>query len=196
MWHRIRQPFTALLDGGSPVSLRRAAILASPHLPWWNPAIDRHFIQLWAAAAWAIPYADDVGQCVADTLLLIASQESLRPHIPTDMWSWLNKRPCLPPACAGSSRGAERDVVRTVRGLGDVEILTSYLLLVWSEWNYLHPDGLDEMCGSIREDLNGAGLGDHRRDLLQCLDRILGRLDFGLGPTRQREQDLGEDNIR
>jgi len=196
MWHRITPPIAVLLGGENPVSLKRAVILASPHLQWWNPTIDGRFVRLWAAATRAVPYTHDLGPCVVDTLLLIASQDSLRSHIPADMWSWLNKRPVLPPTCAGGSQGTKRNVVQTVRRLGDIEILTSYLLLVWSEWNYLYPDGLDEMCASIREDFGGIGIGQHRKDLLQHLSRVLGQLDLGLGYIRQHKQGLGEDDIQ
>ena len=196
MWYRIRQPATALLGGGGPVSLKQAIILASPHLPWQDPAINGHFVQLWAAATRDVPYTHDIGQCVVDTLLLIAPRGTLRQHIPVDMWSWLNKRPCLPPACTGGSRGTERDVVQTVRGLGDVETLTSYLLHVWSEWEYLYPDGLEEMCVLIREDFSGIGMGDRRRDLLQRLHHVLGQLNLGLEPIRQREQGLSGDDVQ
>ena len=69
MWHHIRQPLTTLLNEEGPVFQKQAAILALPHLPWWNPTIDGYFIQLWAEAAWAVPYTEDVGQCVADTIV-------------------------------------------------------------------------------------------------------------------------------
>ena len=193
IWHRIRPPITTLLGGESPISVKRAIVLVSPHLPWWDRTIDGDFIRLWAAAACAVPYAHDVGQSVVDTLLLIASQDPLRPHIPVGMWSWLNRRPYPPPAPARGSQGTERNVVRTVRSLGDVGILTSYLLLVWSEGVDLYQDGLDEMCASIREDFSGIGMAHHRKDLLQHLDRVLDHLDPGLGPTRSHEQGLSGD---
>ena len=196
MWHRIRLPITALLSEENPVSLKQAVVLAAPHLPWWNPAIGGDFVRLWAAAARAVPYSHDIGQCVVDTLLLIASQESLRPHIPVDMWSWLNKRPLLPPTCTGGPRGTERDVVQAVRTLGDVEVLTSYLLVIWSEWVCIYVGGLEEMCASIREDFSGIGMVDRRKDLLRRLDHILDQLDLGLEPILQHEQGLGEDDIR
>lgn len=196
MWHRIGQPAVALLNEGNPVSLKRAVVLASSHLPWWNTTIDGRFIQLWAAAAWAVPYTHDLGHSVVDTLLLIASQDSLRSHIPVKMWSWLNRCPALPPACMGGSQGSKRNVVQTVRRLEDVEILTSYLLIVWSEWVYLYPDGLDEMCASIKQDFHGIGMGYYRKDLLRHLNRVLGELDLGLGYIQQRKQGLGEDDIQ
>ena len=196
MWHRVRPPVATLLSEESPVSLKQAIIFAVPHLPWWDNTIDGDFVRLWAAAALAVPYSRDIGQCVVDTLLLIASQESLRPHVPVDMWSWLNKRPLLPPTCTGGPRGTEPDVVQAVRGLRDVEVLTSYLLVVWSEWVCIYVGGLEEMCASIREDFSGIGMVDRRKDLLRRLDHILDQLDLGLEPILQHEQGLGEDDIR
>jgi hypothetical protein len=64
-------------------------------------------------------------------------------------------QPSLPPECSGRSRGSSADVVRQIRGLGDIEILKSYLLLVWSEWDHVGDEqsgGLAEMQISIRED--------------------------------------------
>lgn len=196
MWHRIRLPIAVLLREESPVSLRQAIVLASPNLPWQNPTTDGNFVRLWAEAACAVPYTCDIGQSVVDTLLLIASRDSLRSHIPVGMWSWLNKRPLLPPTCAGGCWGTERNVVQTVRRLGDIEILTSYLLRVWSEWDYLYPEGLDEMCASIREDFYGVGVGRHRKDLLQHLDRVLAQLDFRSESIQQQVRGLGEDDIQ
>ena len=196
MWHRIRRPATTMLSEGSPVSLKRAVILASPHLPWRSSAIDGRFVQLWVAATRDVPYTHDVGQCVIDTLLLIASQSPLRLHIPAEMWSWLNQRPSLPPTCTGGSWGTERDIVQIIRGIGDIETLTSYLLAVWSEWDYLYPDGIEEMCVLIREDFGGIGMGDRRKVLLERLDLVLGRLDVGLEPIRQREQGLSDGDVQ
>ena len=193
MWHHIRQPLTPLLNEEGPVFQKQAAILALPHLPWWNPTIDGYFIQLWAEAAWAVPYTEDVGQCVADTLLLIASQKSLQPHIPVKMWSWLNKHPFLSPTCVG---GSQQDVVQGVQRLGKIETLTSYLLFVWSECNYLYQDGLEEMCTVIRKDFSGVRMRDYRKSLLKHLDHILGQLDLGPKPTQQYKQDLSEEEIQ
>ena len=196
MWHRVGLPITMLLNKENPVSLRQAVILVLPHLPWWNPTINAQFVQLWAGAACAVPCTLDVGQAVVDTLLLIASQDSLQSHIPTDMWSWLNKYPSLPPTCIGSSQGTKQTVVQAVRKLGNIEILTSYLLLVWSEWGYLSPDGLEEMRVSIREDFCGVGMGYQRKNLLQHLGHILDQLDLGLEHIQQHNQDLCEDDIQ
>lgn len=133
---------------------------------------------------------------MVDTLLQVASNDTLRPHIPIGMWSWLNKRPFLPPACAGHYLGSTRDVVQTVRALGDVNILTSYLFLVWSEWGNPHSDGLDEMYTSVREDFSGTWVGHHLEDLLQRLDRVLGQLELGFDHLRQHKPSLSVDDIR
>lgn len=177
MWHCVKPFVTSLLTEESPVSLKRVAILASPHLTWRNFTYDKHTIQLWGAAASTVPYTHDIGQSVVGTLLLIKSLDSLRPHIPVGVWSWLNKRPSLPPICAGRSLGTELSSVQTVRKLGDIEILTSYLLLVWSEWDGIL-SGFEEMCTSIKEDFGVVGMGYHRRELLQRLNHVLGQLDY------------------
>jgi len=93
MWHWIMLPITRLLNKGSTPPLKQAVLLASPHLPWWSFIDGKHLIQLWAAAAWEVPYTDEIGQSVVDTLLQIASYGYLQPHVPISMWSWLNK--CL-----------------------------------------------------------------------------------------------------
>ena len=127
-----------------------------------------------------VPYTEEVGRSAVDTLLQIASVDSLRSHIPTDSWSWLSNRPPLPTICLGRRVGSQKDVVHQVRELGDVEILKSYFLLVWSEWDSIHDSGFYAMCTSIREDFGGIGMGHHREDLVKRLDHIIGELDRGL----------------
>lgn len=195
MWECIEPHVTTLLDEGSPVSQKRAVILASPHLMWRNIANNEHLIQLWAAAASVVPYTHDIGQCVVDTLLLIESRESLRLHLPVAMWSWLNRRPSLPPICKGRFLATERDTVQTIRGLGNVETLTSYLLLVWSEWNIILESGFEEMRTSIKEDFSGIGMWHHRKALLQRLDHVLGQLDGGINHLRQHNPNLPGTHI-
>ena len=189
------EPFVAtLLDEESPVSMKRAAILASSYIPWLHLTDDKRLVQRWAAAAWAIPYTDNIGQIVADTLLQVAFRDSLRPHIPSGMWSWLEKRPSLPPDCE-RRWGSVQDVVQTVRALGNAETLTSYLVLVWSEWDYIL-FSIDEMSASIREDLGGIWMGHHREDLFRRLDHILSQLDLGLAHLQEHKPGLNEDDIQ
>jgi len=87
MWHRVRPLVITLLQEESSAPIKRAILLALPHMPWANFANGQHLVQLWAAAASVFPYPDEIGQIVVDTLLHIASQDSLRPHIPVGMWS-------------------------------------------------------------------------------------------------------------
>jgi len=192
MWHCTEPLLSAFLDEETPNFQKRTMILVSPHIPWWQLK-NGDLIQLWARAISAVPYADDIGQSVVDALLQIACWEP-RP-IPPDLWQWLNMRPSLPPVCTGRFWGSHKPVFKMVQALEDVETLTSYLLLIWSEWDFLMPEGFDEMCVSIREDFSGERMGYHRKDLLQRLDRILGELGLGLEHIRRYKPGLEEDGF-
>jgi hypothetical protein len=196
LWYHIRElPVGRLLNGESPVSTKQAFVLMSPHLPWYE-SMDGHedWVQQWAAAASAVPYTDEIGQSVADTLLHIAYSTSLQPHIPIDMWSWLRKSPSLPLICAGRFLGCHPDVVRIVQGLGDIETLTAYLILVWSEWQYQY--AIQETCALIRDDFSGIKMEHHQKKLLQHLDHVLGQLELGLEHLQQHSPRLDEYNIQ
>jgi len=195
-WRRIEPLVDALLSEESPISSKRAIILASPHFPWDQFIAGKRLIQSWVAAASAVPYTDDIGQSVVSTLLLIAFQKSLRPHVPVGMWSWLNERPSLPPICRGRYWGSHVFVVDAVKALGDIEILKSHLLLVWSEWDYLGYGGFEGMRSLVVENFSGIGAGYHRGDLLRHLDHVLGQLDLGLGHLRQRKPSLDEYSVQ
>ena len=193
----LTEQITTLFEEASPDPPNRVVTLMSPHASWGRLGIsDGNTVTWWAAAALAVPYTEEVGQSVVDTLLQIASQVRLRPYIPTEIWAWLKKRPSLPPICSGRSMGTRNSVVSWVRELGDVEILESYLLLVWSEWDYVYEDVLVEMRSSIREDFGGIGMGRHREALVKQLDHVLGQLDRGLGHFTQQNPLIGERHIR
>ena len=174
-WHHVTQFTGTLLSEAS----HRAIVLTSPHIPWDLLAGDEDSVQRWAAATSTIQYTEEVARSVVDTLLQIASEIELLPHIPIGVWSWLLKRPSLPPICLGRYAGTRGYVVRAVRALGNIEILKSYLLLVWSEWDGFQYGGLDEICASIHENFGGIGMGFHRVDLVRRLDHILGELGRG-----------------
>ena len=190
----LTEQITTLFEEASPDPPNRGVTLMSPHVDWGQVS-NRNTVTWWAAAALAVPYTEEVGESVVDTLLQIASEDLLRPYIPTDIWAWLKKRPSLPPICNGRSMGTQGSVVSRVRELGDVEILESYLLIVWSEWDYVYEDGLVEMRSSIREEFGGIGMGRHREVLVKRLDRVLGQLDRGLGYLKQQNPLLDEDHI-
>jgi len=162
----------------------------------WGPESNRNTVTRWTEAVLAVPcYTEEVGQRVVDALLQIASNIYIQPYIPVNIWAWLKKRPSLPPVCSGRKMGTWHHVIPRVRQLGDIEILESYLLLVWSEWNVAYQGGFIEMCTSIREDLGGIGMGCHREVLINRLDYVLGQLDRGLEHLKQRNPLLGEDHI-
>ena len=117
------------------------------------------------------------GQDVVDLLLQIASVHSLLPHIPIEIWAWLKERPSLPPVSRGRCLGTARAIICRIRDLGDIEILKSYFLVVWSEWDFLYPDGIEEMEISIREDFGGIEMKWHRKDLIVRLDCVLEQLE-------------------
>ena len=154
----------------------RATVLVAPHIQWeqGTPIDVRSLISKWVATVSAVPHAEDIAQDVVDVLLQVAANSSTRPYIPAGIWLWLRKRPSLSP-CRGLLLGDMPGVVRTVRTLNDIRILTTYLVPVWSHWKV--PDFQDEMHALIREDFNGIGMGCHRGELLQRLDFILGELD-------------------
>jgi hypothetical protein len=157
----------------------RAIALVTPYLDLGSEPLSdaQDLIPKWAAAISMAPHTEEVVEGVVDTLLQIAANPHLRPSIPAEVWLWLNKRPSLPPVCRRRRLGDDRDIVRTVRGLNDIGILTSYLIMIWSEWEPLNSDGFAEMRTSVREDFNGIGMGCHRAELIQRLDYVLGELN-------------------
>ena len=159
---------------GSP----RAAVLAGPNTHWGRgQSVDAQgLVSKWAAGISVAPHTEEVSGSVVDTLLQIAANPHLRLFIPADAWSWLNDRPSLPPTCRGLSSGCDRDVVQTVRALDNTEILTSYLITIWSEWKLLDYEDFVEMQISVRDDFKGIGVGCYRVELIQRLDSIVDEL--------------------
>ena len=159
----------------------RAAVLAGPHIHWHQETFDTDAedpISKWMEAISEVSRTEEVAGSVVDALLQIAANRHLRPSIPADLWLWLNERPSLPPVCSGLWWGYDCEIVRTVRALKDIGVLTSYLILIWSEWGPLeYEDGFAEMQMSVREDFKGIEMGCHRAELIRRLDYILGELD-------------------
>lgn len=188
MWYRIKRFVGTLLHEASP----RTVVLVLPCIPW-NWLIGREdLIQRWASAVSMVPYTDECAEDVANVLLQIASEEKLLPYITPGIWRWLIKQPALPPVCRGRDVGTTTRVVDAVRDLKDIEILKSYLLIAWSEWDSLRFDSFCKMRTSIREDFCGIGMGQHRADLVQHLDHVLGQLDRGLEYLKQHNPILNE----
>jgi len=162
----------ALFDESSTPSLDRVITLVSPYLDWDNHHFNQNMVTRWSTAALAVPYTEEVGQSVVYTLLQIASVDALRQHIPVSVWSWSRNRTFLPPVWVGGYIRTAK-VVHQIRALGNIEILKSYLLLIWLEWKYLDNSAVTEMRTAIREVFNGAGMEDHRKDLIGRLNHVL-----------------------
>jgi len=177
-WNRIKPYITQLSKKRKPRSQNLVFVLASPHISWSNGLYDKNTVTGWAEAALQFPYDEILGWTLVDALFQITSVDSLWPHIPVGIWARLKKQPTLPYRCSGRSNGTKGDVVRHVRALGDIQVFRSYLVLVWSEWDPIRPDGFGEMCISIREDFSGIGMGRHREDLIKRLDYVLERLSY------------------
>jgi hypothetical protein len=195
MWHHIVPCVTTWFNETNSSSLDQTIIFAAPYTRWIDESCTQNLVARWAAAALAIPYSEEVGRSVVDALLQIASGDRLRPHIPIEIWAWLKGRPSLPPVCRGRLRSTTSDVVRHIRGLGDIELLKSYLFVVWSEWNYVYDSGLVEMETVIREEFYGIVMWRHREDLIERLDHVLGQLDQGLDYFERYNPEIGETHI-
>ena len=176
MWHPIQPYIDTLFNRKIVPSLSRVVALASPHATWDDMLDGPKAVVRWAAAVSVVPYTEEVGQSVVDALLQISSVDSLRPHVPIDIWEWLKRRPSLPPLSRGPQIGARARIVRHIRGFKDVEILTSYFLLIWLERSRLEQPFLREVQISIQQDFGGVEMQNHRKDLVEQLDRLQQKL--------------------
>ena len=192
MWRHMEA--TLFADSSSP-SLNRAIALVSPYLAWIDASHDQSTVNRWAAATLAVPYTEEVGQSIVDVLLQISSNKTLRPHIPDNVWAFLKKRVSIPPTWRRRSLGTGLDVVFHIRGLGDVDILKSYYLLVWSEWDFLSDPVVSGMEISMKEDFGGVGMRGHREDLIARLDHVLAQLNRGPEYFDQEKPGVGGDAI-
>jgi len=191
-WLYSRNHTGTLFSKASPHGI----ILVSPHINWGSLEDGGDLVQQWAAVTSAVPYTEELAQSIVDTLLQIAYYNQLLPHIPTNIWLWLNKQPSLHPTSSGRYYGTQLPVVKAIRELKDIKIIKSYFLLVWSEWDYLTDDAFNESCISICEDFSEAWSGWHWTELIQHLDHILTQLGQGLEHLQQHNPNLTGDNFQ
>ena len=192
----VGMPIVELLGEASPNSPNWVVTLMLPHRYWRYKSRDgQNTVTGWAAAALAVSYTEELGRSVVANLLYIVSNKHLLPFVPVDLWAWLKKRLSLPPEYRGRYLGTKGRVVRRVRKLRDLELLESYFLLVWSEWDCLYEEGRREMIFSIREDFGGIGMWRHREVLIERLDHVLGELDKGSEYLEQQNMSLDERHI-
>jgi hypothetical protein len=153
---------------------------------WRSLPDSQDVVSKWVEATSVAPHTEEVARSVVDTLMQFADSSDLRQLIPAHVWLWLNERPSLPPVYKRCWTGVDPDIFQTILALNDIGILTSYLILIWSEWAPHFPHHFTEMRESVREDFNGIGMGCHRAELIQRLNYILGELD-------RREGRLGSN---
>jgi hypothetical protein len=173
MWHRVGHYASGLLHEASP----RALILVLPHIRWDLRTNRGDLVRLWATAVSVVPDTEEVASSVVDTLLQIASQHDLLPHIPADIWLWLTKQPPLPPICLGRNVGTCAHVVKAIRALKNIEVIRSYFLLVWSQWNHFSPSSFDGVPNRIRicgiDDASSPGTSTNSVSILILHQQIL-----------------------
>ena len=185
MWYHIDPYTTALFDKSSPPFLNQAIILAAPCIRWdYGGTYLEKATARWGSAVLATPYSEEVGQSVVDALVQIVYCDSLRPHIPIGVWAWLKRQPPLTHNHKRLRDGTTPHVIRYIRRLGDTEILKSYFLLIWSDWNILDEWRADEMKVSLSEDFCGVAMQHHRKDLIERLGHVLNQLDQKLESLR------------
>ena len=196
IWDRVGPSITFLFDESSPPSLNQAITFASPCLDWLRGPYTQDTVSRWAAAVLETPYSEAVSHSVVDALLQIAYHHHLRPHIPVEIWAWLKRLPSLPPVCHGRYYGTRPEVVHRIRELGDVEILKSYFLLVWSEWNDFHHLYFGAMEIAVREEFCGVAMWRHRSDLIERLVHVLEQLDRRTDCFKRHIPIISEEYIR
>ena len=182
-----------LFSDASDVSLKRTAILAFPYTSW-DTGDSHDLVRAWVETASAIPKEEEVAPSVVDALLQIACYELLPPGNHGEVWSWLILRPSLPPICRGRCLGSHPNVMQQIRGLKDIEILKSYLLIVWSEWD--PPWNLSTMRECMREEFSGVEASSYRAELVQRLDEVIEELDEGLAYLQRDQPDLEEEIVQ
>ena len=177
------------------VASDKVIVLTSPHVPWHHKLVNGSVVEKWVAATSAAPCTEESERKVVEALLHIASVDSLQSRIPDDTWLWLTKRPTLPPVCIGRTLGTRIHVIRRVQGLQNAEILTSYFILAWSEWDSIPPECLSQMRAAIAEGLEGEDRRGHRNDLVRHLEHVLRQLDLGLGYFKEQKLWIDEDDV-
>ena len=167
MWYHVEPFIIDMFNKPNPPSLNWILTLISPCLHWQDGLHGENTVAMPATAASTVSHSGRVDRDVVDRLLRIAFLGFPRP----------------PQGSLEQPIGTGGDI-RQVRALGDIGILKSYLIIVWSEWGSIDDQsgGLAEMQASIRENFSGIGMGRHRRDLVTRLDHIIQKLHLEHNP--------------
>jgi len=191
----IRYPFGAavseLLGKESSNLQKRAAVLAAPLMPQsWKFIEDKgEFINAWLSAVHRVKEMGGVTEGAIRMSFDMVWDNEWRPHMTPEVWALLKRGHRTwtlywkghPFVVEGAG------VIPAVRSLGDVEILTSFLILTWSGLDVVPDELTDQMCAALREEY-GIGGDAYREELLQCLDcalEHLNQMQGGLTPVGQ-----------
>ena len=158
----------------------------------WFHVPDKYiFIQHWISAASSLRYTPEIGRSVVEVILRMACVYQWRPHITMKAWGWLARRPQLPPVCRARSLCCnDLGAISKVESLKDIEILKGYLIVVWSEWDWLAPWVCSYMCTVIRKHFRGERKRGHRDELRDRLLHIRKQLDLGLDYLREHGSEM------
>jgi hypothetical protein len=161
---------------------KEAVVRALPCLEgaWFHTEEKARFVERWLSTTTNIRYTQEIGQSVVEVLLRMACVHDWRRHLPAAAWVWLERRPTLPPVCWARALCCNDLGAISVLRHKNVELLTAYLIVVWSEWDWLPPWVCSHMCSVIREVFGGQKMRGHRDDLRRRLQHIQGQFDHGL----------------
>jgi hypothetical protein len=180
--HDIGAVVSELLEEESSNLQKRAAVLAAPLMPesWKRRGDKGEFINGWLSAVDRVKEMDGVTEGVIRISFDMALDSEWRPHMTPEVWALLKRRDQTWPLCwRGHPSVADTssiEAILAVRSLGDIETLTSFLILVWSGLDAVPSGLIDQMCAALWEEY-GIGKDAYREELLRCLDRILEHLN-------------------
>jgi hypothetical protein len=140
-------------------------------------------VEKWTKVVLQVSFTEEVCRSAVAVMLQISLNDSLWPLIPINIWAWLKEQPALSPLFGRQPVKMDEGLIRYLHGLDDIEILKSYLLVLWSEGHEVW--FLDEAADFICETFGGIGMQDHKKDLIKRLDHVLGQLDQGLAYSKQ-----------
>ena len=185
----IDQGFSRSVSG---VNLR-ITVCALPYLEdtWFHAADKYTFVQRLVSAASRLEYTPEIGRSMVEVLLRMACVYHWRSHITREAWRWLERRPQLPPVCRARSLCCnDLGAISKVESLEGIEILKGYLIVVWSEWDWLAPWVCSYMCAVIRKRFGGERKRGHRDELRDRLVHIQKQLDLGLDHLRELGSEM------
>jgi len=201
--YRIGAVMSELLEEESSNLQKRAAVLAAPSVPQsWKPVEDKGgFINSWLSAVDRVKEMGDVTEGAIRMSFDMAWDDEWRPHMTPEAWALLKwDHQGRPLYWKGAPLIVEStEVIPAVRSLGDVEILTSFLILTWLGLDAVSDEMTDQMCVVLWEEY-GIGKDVYRGELLRCLDRVLEYLNgmqYGRTPMdrlRYQNNDSASSN--